>query len=100
MHHKREEPVTKGELVKSKRGTFDEPRGVAFYLTRRMTRSERLMDICGDYNLKNYSCASSVVENVKNKLLKDGTLRRSVNELSQPLIKIQPESCSLYVLGG
>jgi chromosomal replication initiation ATPase DnaA len=75
-----------------KRGTFNEPRCVAIYLTRRMIRSEGLMDICGDYNLKGYSSASSVVENVKKKLLKDGKFRKRVNELSQQLIKSQPET--------
>jgi REP element-mobilizing transposase RayT len=83
--------ITKGKLVKSKRGTFNEPRGVAIYLTR-MIRSDGLMDICKDYNLKKYSSASSVVENVKKKLLKDRRFRNRVNELSQKLIKSQPET--------
>jgi hypothetical protein len=83
--------ITKGELVKSKRGTFNEPRAVAIYLTR-MIRGEGLMDICKDYNLKKYSSASSVVENVKKKLSKDGKLRKSVNELSQQLNKSHPET--------
>jgi hypothetical protein len=83
--------ITKGELVKSKRGTFNEPRSVAIYLTR-MIRSEGLMDICKDYNLKKYSSASSVVENVKKKLLKNRKFRKRVNELSQKLIKSQPET--------
>jgi chromosomal replication initiation ATPase DnaA len=83
--------ITKGELVKSKRGRFNEPRGVAIYLTR-MIRSEGLMDICRYYNLKKYSSASSVVESVKKKLLKDRKFRKRVNELSQQLIKSQPET--------
>jgi hypothetical protein len=80
--------ITKGELVKSKRGTFNEPRAVAIYLTR-MIRREGLMDICREYNLKRYSSASSVVENVKKKLLKDRKFGKSVNKLSQQLIKSQ-----------
>jgi len=83
--------ITKGELVKSKRGTFNEPRGVAIYLTR-MIRSDGLMDICKDYNLKKYSSASSVVENVKKKLLKDRKFRNRVNALSQKLVKSQSET--------
>lgn len=83
--------ITKGELVKSKRGTSNEPRGVAIYLTR-MIRSDGLMDICKDYNLKKYSSASSIVENVKKKLLKDRKFRNRVNKLSQKLIKSQPET--------
>jgi REP element-mobilizing transposase RayT/transposase len=81
--------ITKDKLVKSKRGTFNEPRAVAIYLTR-MIRAEGLMDICKDYTLKKYSSASSVVESVKKKLLKDGKLRKRVNELSQQLIKGSP----------
>jgi len=83
--------ITKGELVKSKRGTFNEPRGVAIYLTR-MIRSDGLIDICKDYNLKKYSSASSIVENVRKKLLKDRKFRIRVYELSQKLIKSQPET--------
>ena len=83
--------ITKEELVKSKRGTFNEPRGVSIYLTR-MIRSDGLIDICKDYNLKKYSSASTVVENVKMKLLKDRKFRNRVNELSRELIKSQPET--------
>ena len=83
--------ITKEELVKSKRGTFNEPRGVAVYLTR-MIRCDGLIDICKDYNLKKYSSASSIVENVKQKLLKDRKLRDRINELSKKLIKSQPET--------
>jgi hypothetical protein len=49
--------------------------------------SKGLMDICKDYKLKKYSSASSVVENVKKKLLKDRKFRKRVNELSEKLIK-------------
>ena len=78
--------IRKGELVKSKRGTCNEPRNVAIYLTR-MIRSDGLIDICKDCNLKKYSSASSIVENVKKKLLKDRKFRNRVNELSRELIK-------------
>jgi REP element-mobilizing transposase RayT len=83
--------ITKGDLVKSKRGTFNEPRGVAIYLTR-MIRSDGLMDICKDYNLKKYSSASSIVENVKQKLSKGRKFRSRVKELGDKLIKSQTET--------
>jgi len=83
--------ITKEELVKSKRGTFNEPIGVSIYLTR-MIGSDGLMDICKDYNPRKYSSASTVIENVKKKLLKDRKLRNRVNELSKELIKSQPET--------
>ena len=83
--------ITKEDLVKSKRGTFNEPRGVAIYLTR-MIRSDGLIDICKDYNLKKYSSASSIVDNVKKKLLKDRKFRNRVSELAGNLSKSQPET--------
>ncbi len=83
--------ITKEELLKSKRGTFNEPRGVAIYLSR-MIRSEGLMDICKDYNLKKYSSASSIVNTVKGKLSKDRKFHKRVNDLSKTLIKGQPET--------
>jgi hypothetical protein len=45
-------------------------------------------------NLKKHNSAISVVKNVKKKLLKDGKLRKRVNELSQKQKsnKSQPES--------
>jgi REP element-mobilizing transposase RayT len=83
--------ITKAALVKSKRGTFNEPRGVAIYLTR-MIRSDGLIDICRDYNLKKHSSAGSIVETVRGKLQKDRKLRGRVNELSKKLIKGQSET--------
>jgi hypothetical protein len=57
-----------------------------------MIRSEGLRDICEDYNLKKYSSASSVVENVKKRLLKDRKFGKRLDKLSQQLIKSQPET--------
>ncbi|MEW6184738.1 MAG: transposase [Thermodesulfobacteriota bacterium] len=76
--------ITKEELSRSKRGTFNEPRGVAIFLTRTI-RADGLLDICRDYNLKKYSSASSIVENVKKKLLKDSKFRNRVNTLNDKL---------------
>ena len=57
-----------------------------------MIRNDGLIDICKDYNLKKYSSASSVVENVKKKLLKDREFRNRVNILSRELIKSHSET--------
>ncbi len=57
-----------------------------------MIRSDGLIDICRDYNLKKYSSASSIVETVFGKLSKDRRLRGRINELSKILIKGQPET--------
>jgi putative transposase len=83
--------VTKKELLKSKRGYFNEPRAVAIYLAR-VIRNDGLIDICRDYNLKKYSSASSVVEGVKQRLSKDQKFRSRVENLSRKLIKGQTET--------
>ncbi|MBN1833830.1 MAG: hypothetical protein JW896_17140 [Deltaproteobacteria bacterium] len=83
--------IKKGKLLKSKRGTFNEPRNVSIYLARKI-RSDGLMDICKYYNLKKYSSASNVVENVKKKLSKDREFSDRVNELRKKLINSQPET--------
>jgi hypothetical protein len=49
------------------------------------------MDICKDCNLKKYSSASSIVENVEQKLSKDRKFRNRVKELGDTLIKSQTE---------
>ena len=74
--------ITKEELIKSKRGLFNEPRSVAIYLTR-MIRSDDLINICWHYNLKKYSSANSVVEGVKQRLLKDRKCRNRVKNLNK-----------------
>jgi hypothetical protein len=48
-----------------------------------MIRNDGLLDICKDYNLKKYSSASSVVEKVRERLLRDRKLRNRVSELSR-----------------
>ena len=83
--------ITKEELMKSKRGLINEPRSVAIYLTR-MIRSDGLIDICRNYNLKKYSSASSVIEGVKERLPKDRNFRNRVKRLGNKLIKGQPET--------
>ncbi|MEW6184746.1 MAG: transposase [Thermodesulfobacteriota bacterium] len=77
--------ITKEELSRSKRGTFNEPRGVAIFLTRTI-RADGLLDICQDYNLKKYSSASSIIENIKKKLLKDHNFRNRVKTLNEKLL--------------
>ena len=55
-------------------------------------RSDGLMDICKDYNLKKYSSASSIVDTVKQKLSKDRKFRNRVYELSKNIFKSQTET--------
>ena len=78
------------DLLKSKRGTFNEPRSVAIYLTRQL-RGENLAEICREYGLSKYSSASSVIERMGTKMSTDRQLRKRVAKISQVLTKSQAE---------
>ncbi len=75
-------------LLKSKRGTFNEPRNVAIYLCRRL-RADRLDEICQEFGMKRYSTASSVLERVKVHQSRDRRFQKRVEELRLILTKSQ-----------
>ena len=77
-------------LVRPKRVSYNEPRSVAIYLTRRL-RGENLAEICREYGLKTHSSASSAVERVKGQMIKDRHFSKRVDELVQILSKRQTE---------
>ncbi len=81
--------VKEQELLRSKRGTFNEPRNVAIYLTRRL-RGDRLNEICKEFHMKRYSSASSAIGRTKALMLKDRHLRKRVEKLRLDLPKSQP----------
>ena len=58
----------------------------------RMIRSDGLIDICREYNLKKYSSASSVVDGVNQRQSKDRKLCHRLKILGEKLIKGQPET--------
>jgi hypothetical protein len=80
--------VTEGDLLKSKRGVFNEPRNVAIYLTRRL-RGDGLHQICREFHMKRYSSASSAMERVRTQISKDRQLRGRVEKLRLVLTKSQ-----------
>jgi REP-associated tyrosine transposase len=83
--------VSEEEILKPIRGTFNEPRSVAIYLTRQL-RGENLAEICREYGLKTHSSASSAVERVRGQLIKDRRFRKRVDKLTQMLAKRQTET--------
>lgn len=83
--------VKEEELLKSKRGTFNEPRNVAIYLTRQL-RGENLNKICREYGLKKYSSASSVIERVREQIIRDLKFKKRIAELKRILVKSQTET--------
>jgi len=88
-----EYPGTWYHVMNRGKGIFNEPRGVASYLTR-MIRSDGLMDICKDYNLAKYSSASCIVETVWKKLRKDSKFRNKVNG-DNPILSCQVKNKNL-----
>jgi len=62
--------VDEGVLHKSKRGTWNEPRNAEIYLFRKL-RGEGLDELCGEFDLKRYRSARSVVGKVKVRLTKE-----------------------------
>ena len=74
------------ELLKSRRGTFNEPRNVAIYLTR-ILRAEGLTEICQEYGLGKHSSAGSVIERVKKELARNKQFKRRVEALETILTK-------------
>lgn len=83
--------VREEDLFKAKRGTFNEPRSVAIYLTRQLV-GENLAEICREYGLKSHSSASSVVERVRDQMIKDRRLGKRVDKLTGMLAKRQTET--------
>ena len=83
--------VREEDLLRGKRGTFNEPRSVAIYLTRQL-RGENLAEICREYGLKTRSSVSSVIERVRAQMIKDRRLGKRIDKLTGMLAKRQTET--------
>ena len=81
--------VNQDDLLKSKRGVFNEPRNVAIYLSR-LLRGDRLNELGRDFDLKRYSSVSTVLQRTKAEMSRDRKLRQRVERLKTILIKSQP----------
>ena len=80
--------VGEADLLKPKRGTFNEARDVAIYFTRQL-RGEGLDEICKEYHMKRHSSASSVISKVRDQISKDKKFRKRVEEMMLMLTKRQ-----------
>jgi len=80
--------VSEEDLLKSKRGIFNEPRNIAIYLTRQL-RAEGLDEICRQFHMGRYSSASSAIERVRVQMSKDSQLKKRVEKLRSMLTKNQ-----------
>lgn len=83
--------VKQGELGKSKRGAFNEPRDVALFLMRRM-RGESLKQIGGRFGIGNYSSVSSAIERLKVKMEINQKLKKRAGNLLEKLNKGQGQT--------
>ena len=83
--------VEEQELVRSRRGVFNEAKNMAIYLTRQL-RGDSLKRIGGYYQMGKYSSVSSVVERVKRKLAEDRKLRGRLEKLIFQLSKSQEQT--------
>ncbi len=73
------------ELIKSRRGIFNEPRGVAIYLTR-MLRKDSLERIGREFSMVGYSSVSSAIVRMKKQMAKDGRLPGRIEKIKSSII--------------
>ena len=83
--------VEVSELLKSRRGTFNEPRSMAMHLAR-ILRKDSLKDIGSEFDLSGYSSVSSVLQGIGKQLLKNRRLQKRYEVLKKALIIGQPET--------
>ena len=80
--------IKEDDLYASRRGSFNEPRNIAVYLTRRL-RNDTLKEVGGQFNIKKSSSVSSIVERMKSGVKADRGLRMRIEELVEAIIKSQ-----------
>jgi len=76
--------VTQAELVKSRRGRFNEAKSMAIYLAR-MLRKDTLMDIGPEFGLCSYSSVSSVLQGMRKQLQKNRKMQKRYEDLKKAL---------------
>ena len=83
--------IDEADLLRSRRGVFNEPRNVAIYLARRL-RGDSLSEIGDQFQMNKYSSVSSVIERVKAPLVRDRRLKDTVQTLVLRLSKSQEQT--------
>ena len=83
--------VEESELLRSRRGQFNEARSMAIYLSR-MLRKDTLMEICSEFGLSGYSSASSVLAVMSAKIQKSRRLRKRYEAIRGGFIISQTET--------
>lgn len=83
--------VDEKELLISQRGSFNEPRNMAIYLTRRL-RGDGLKQIGEQFQVKKYSSVSSVIERMNAAMANDRKLRDRLENLVTVMSKSQEQT--------
>ncbi len=78
--------VDESELMISRRGTFNEPRGVAIYMTR-MLRKDSLETIARSFDMAGYSSVSSAIVRLKKQLKIDRHLMQRIEKIKAGIFK-------------
>lgn len=78
-------------LAKTVRGQANEPRNLAIYLSRKLSR-EKLEDICKEFDLGSYSSVSSAVIRTEALLSNDNRLRKKLAKIRMRLNKSQAKT--------
>jgi len=76
--------IEEKEILRTRRGTLNEPRNVAIYLSRVIRRDSLLM-ISESFKMTGYSSAGSAIERVVKKLGKDKKLQKRIAEIKQDI---------------
>ena len=83
------------ELLKTRRGKFNEPRNIAVYLLRHI-RGENLNNISTLLNIKTYSTVSSIIRRVSDLKKCNRRIRKEIESIQDSINKGQrqtPYSC-------
>ena len=77
--------VSVESLCISQRRVDNEPRNIALYLSRRLT-GKKLEEIGKEFNIRNYSAASSVLCKISRQIKTNKALRRRITQLEGLLL--------------
>jgi REP element-mobilizing transposase RayT len=80
----KEYKVKISQLYGINRGTVNEPRNIAIYLTRYMRR-DSLKEIGKEFKIVKYSSVSSIIESVKSNLISNKRLKKHVDNIKRDL---------------
>jgi len=76
--------IKEGELLCSRRGVQNEARNMGIYLTRHL-RGSKLTEIGKEFNVSSYSTVSTIIERMKDRIIKEQKINDRVKRLKEDL---------------